>query len=128
MGVDVLAGGSRPKWFGYRPVPITASGGTATVGVIFGVNDPPAPAAGASTLGHRRHQQHHHLLAALTHVPGRRDAASAAHPPEMFDDIEPAVRRLTVGGGINLRVRWSCPGRRRRSARCATAPAPARPE
>lgn len=43
MGVDVLAGGNRLKWFGYRPVPVTASSGTAAVEVIFGVNSPPAP-------------------------------------------------------------------------------------
>ena len=42
MGVDVLAGGNRLKWFGYRPVPITTSSGTAAVELIFGVNNPPA--------------------------------------------------------------------------------------
>ncbi len=42
LGVDVLAGGNRLKWFGYRPVPITGSSGTASVELIFGVNNPPA--------------------------------------------------------------------------------------
>jgi hypothetical protein len=42
MGVDVLAGGNRLKWFGYRPVAITGSSGTASVELIFGVNSPPA--------------------------------------------------------------------------------------
>jgi hypothetical protein len=42
LGVDVLAEGNRLKWFGYRPVPITGSSGTASVELIFGVNDPPA--------------------------------------------------------------------------------------
>ena len=42
MGVDVLAGGNRLKWFGYRPVSITASSGTVSVELIFGVNNPPA--------------------------------------------------------------------------------------
>lgn len=42
MGVDVLAGGNRLKWFSYRPVAITGSRGTATVELIFGVNTPPA--------------------------------------------------------------------------------------
>jgi hypothetical protein len=41
LGVDVLAEGNRLKWFGYRPVPITGSSGTAAVELIFGVNDPP---------------------------------------------------------------------------------------
>ena len=41
MGVEVLAGGNRLKWFAYRPVAI-ASSGTASVELIFGVNDPPA--------------------------------------------------------------------------------------
>lgn len=44
LGVDVLAEGNRLKWFGYRPVPITGSSGTASVELIFGVNDPPARA------------------------------------------------------------------------------------
>lgn len=44
LGVDVLAGSNRLKWFGYRPVPIKSSSGTAAVEVIFGVNNPPAPA------------------------------------------------------------------------------------
>jgi hypothetical protein len=42
LGVDVLAEGSRLKWFGYRPVAITGSSGAASVELIFGVNDPPA--------------------------------------------------------------------------------------
>jgi hypothetical protein len=42
LGVDVLAGGNRLKWFGYRPAPITASSGTGALELIFGVNDPPA--------------------------------------------------------------------------------------
>jgi hypothetical protein len=42
MGVDVLAGGNRLKWFSYRPVAITGSSGTASVELIFGVNNPPA--------------------------------------------------------------------------------------
>jgi hypothetical protein len=42
MGVDVLAEGNRLKWFGYRPVSIAGSSGTASVELIFGVNSPPA--------------------------------------------------------------------------------------
>jgi hypothetical protein len=42
LGTDLLAGGNRLKWFGYRPAPITASSGTASLEVIFGVNNPPA--------------------------------------------------------------------------------------
>jgi len=42
MGLDVLAGGNRLKWFSYRPVAIASSGGNATFEVIFGVNSPPA--------------------------------------------------------------------------------------
>jgi len=42
LGVDVLAEGNRLKWFGYRPVPIKGSSGTAALELIFGVNDPPA--------------------------------------------------------------------------------------
>ncbi len=42
LGVDVLAGGNRLKWFGYRPAPIAASGGTVSLELIFGVNSPPA--------------------------------------------------------------------------------------
>ena len=42
LGVDVLAGGNRLKWFGYRPAPITSSSGTASIEIIFGVNNPPA--------------------------------------------------------------------------------------
>jgi hypothetical protein len=41
MGIDVLAGGNRLRWFGYRPVPITASSGTATFEILFGLNNPP---------------------------------------------------------------------------------------
>ncbi len=42
LGVDVLAGGNRLKWFGYRPAPIGASSGTVSLELIFGVNNPPA--------------------------------------------------------------------------------------
>lgn len=42
LGVDVLAGGNRLKWFGYRPAPIAASSGTVSLELIFGVNNPPA--------------------------------------------------------------------------------------
>ena len=42
LGVDVLAGGNRLKWFGYRPAPITSSSGAASIEIIFGVNNPPA--------------------------------------------------------------------------------------
>jgi hypothetical protein len=42
LGTDLLAGGNRLKWFGYRPAPITASSGTASIEVVFGVNGPPA--------------------------------------------------------------------------------------
>lgn len=42
LGTDLLAGGNRLKWFGYRPAPITASSGTVTLEVVFGVNSPPA--------------------------------------------------------------------------------------
>jgi hypothetical protein len=41
LGIDVLAGGNRLKWFGYRPVPITTSNGTATIEIVYGQNDPP---------------------------------------------------------------------------------------
>jgi len=41
LGMDVLAGGNRLKWFGYRPAPITASGGVATMEIVFGLNNPP---------------------------------------------------------------------------------------
>lgn len=41
LGADVLAGGNRLKWFGFRPVPITESSGTATVEILYGQNDPP---------------------------------------------------------------------------------------
>ena len=41
MGLDVLSGGNRLKWFGYRPVPITGSSGTAEFEILFGPNDPP---------------------------------------------------------------------------------------
>lgn len=42
LGVDLLAGGNRLKWFGYRPAQMTASSGTASIEIIFGVNSPPA--------------------------------------------------------------------------------------
>ena len=42
LGVDVLAGGNRLKWFGYRPTPMAASSGTVSLELIFGVNNPPA--------------------------------------------------------------------------------------
>jgi len=42
VGTDLLAGGNRLKWFGYRPAPITTSSGTASLEVVFGVNSPPA--------------------------------------------------------------------------------------
>ena len=42
LGTDLLAGGNRLKWFGYRPAPITASSGTASIEVVFGMNSPPA--------------------------------------------------------------------------------------
>ncbi len=42
MGADVLAGGNRLKWFGYRPAPIGASSGTASLELVFGLNNPPA--------------------------------------------------------------------------------------
>lgn len=41
MGIDMLAGGNRLKWFGYRPVPITSSSGTATFEIGYGQNNPP---------------------------------------------------------------------------------------
>ena len=41
MGIDILAGGNRLKWFGYRPVPITSSSGTATFEILYGQNNPP---------------------------------------------------------------------------------------
>ncbi len=43
LGMDVLAGGNRLKWFGYRPAPVTASGGTAALEIVFGLNNPPTP-------------------------------------------------------------------------------------
>jgi hypothetical protein len=42
MGIDLLAGGNRLKWFAYRPAPITSGSGAATFEVVFGVNNPPA--------------------------------------------------------------------------------------
>lgn len=42
MGADVLAGGNRLKWFGYRPAPIGASSGTVSLELVFGLNNPPA--------------------------------------------------------------------------------------
>lgn len=44
MGIDVLAGGNRLKWFGYRPAPITSSSGTATIEIVYGQNNPPKDA------------------------------------------------------------------------------------
>lgn len=41
MGIDVLSGGNRLKWFGYRPVAITGGSGTAEFEIIYGLNDPP---------------------------------------------------------------------------------------
>jgi hypothetical protein len=41
MGIDMLAGGNRLKWFGFRPVPITTSSGTATFEIHHGQNNPP---------------------------------------------------------------------------------------
>ena len=41
MGADVLAGGNRLKWFGYRPAPISDSNGTASLELVFGLNNPP---------------------------------------------------------------------------------------
>ncbi|MDR7418163.1 MAG: hypothetical protein QN178_04545 [Armatimonadota bacterium] len=41
MGLDVLAGGNRLKWFGYRPVAITGSNGTAEFEIVYGLNSPP---------------------------------------------------------------------------------------
>jgi hypothetical protein len=41
MGIDVLAGGNRLKWFGYRPVPVSGSTGTATIDIVYGPNNPP---------------------------------------------------------------------------------------
>lgn len=41
LGMDVLAGGNRLKWFGYRPAQITSSSGVATVEMNYGHNDPP---------------------------------------------------------------------------------------
>ncbi|MGH2396696.1 MAG: hypothetical protein ACRDFW_06850 [bacterium] len=42
LGVDMLADGNRLKWFGYRPAPVNGSSGTASIEVVFGVNNPPA--------------------------------------------------------------------------------------
>jgi hypothetical protein len=42
LGADVLAGGNRLKWFGYRPAPISGSNGTASLELVFGLNSPPA--------------------------------------------------------------------------------------
>ncbi|MBI3997494.1 MAG: hypothetical protein HY355_00575 [Armatimonadetes bacterium] len=41
LGVDLLAGGNRLKWFGYRPAPINTSSGTASIEIVYGVNNPP---------------------------------------------------------------------------------------
>jgi hypothetical protein len=41
MGIDVLAGGNRLKWYGYRPVAVTGSTGTATIEIVYGQNNPP---------------------------------------------------------------------------------------
>lgn len=42
MGLDILAGGNRLKWFNYRVVPITRSSGVATFEIAYGQNNPPA--------------------------------------------------------------------------------------
>ncbi len=42
MGLDVLAGGNRLRWFNYRVVPITGSSGTASFEIAYGQNNPPA--------------------------------------------------------------------------------------
>lgn len=42
MGLDVLAGGNRLKWFNYRVVPITKSSGTASFEIAYGQSNPPA--------------------------------------------------------------------------------------
>ncbi len=42
MGLDVLAGGNRLKWFNYRVVPITKSSGSASFEIAFGQSNPPA--------------------------------------------------------------------------------------
>lgn len=42
VGVDLLADGNRLKWFGYRPAPVNGSSGTASIEIVFGVNNPPA--------------------------------------------------------------------------------------
>lgn len=42
LGADILAGGNRLKWFGYRPAPINGSSGTASLELVFGLNNPPA--------------------------------------------------------------------------------------
>ncbi len=42
MGLDVLAGGNRLKWFNYRVAPITGSSGPATFEIAYGQNSPPA--------------------------------------------------------------------------------------
>jgi len=42
MGLDVLAGGNRLKWFNYRVAAITRSSGVATFEIVYGQNNPPA--------------------------------------------------------------------------------------
>ncbi len=37
-----MAGGNRLKWFGYRPAPIMTSSGTASLELVYGVNNPAA--------------------------------------------------------------------------------------
>lgn len=44
LGADVLASGTRLKWFGYRPAQLVDSG-KATVEIIFGVESPPSDRA-----------------------------------------------------------------------------------
>lgn len=41
LGADILAGGNRLKWFGYRPAAVSGSSGTATIEITYGQNDPP---------------------------------------------------------------------------------------
>ncbi len=42
MGLDVLAGGNRLKWFNYRVVPISRSSGTVSFEILYGQGSPPA--------------------------------------------------------------------------------------
>lgn len=41
IGAELLAGGTRLKWFGFRPAPVTASAGRASVDMLYGYNSPP---------------------------------------------------------------------------------------